>query len=103
MTISEAQLKQRKEAGKRSWQARVEREGKRKAIEHLRDLGKLGFQGLVDKRFGGDVEAAKTYVGTLGIAVMYRYTRPGFAQEKISPYLEAIPSLKEKFTGERPS
>lgn len=52
-----------------------------------------GFAALVEKRFDGDVEAAKRYVGDLGRASFYYNTRKGHAVRTLAKHQDEIPEL----------
>jgi hypothetical protein len=75
MTLTDAQLKQRSEAGKaRAKQPSFQEHNKHIAplggqatlakhgVAHYRRIGKMGLQALADKRFGGDLEQAMAWL-----------------------------------------
>lgn len=52
-----------------------------------------GFAGLVAKRFGGDRDAAKKYVGDLGRASFYYSMKPILATNILSRHQAELPEL----------
>lgn len=85
------------EMGKKSWNKFKSTYSSKEVKDKMSDKGRKGWLSLAEK-LGGENEA-KIYVSKLGLASVYRHTRPVFARNLVEPYFKIFPKLNEKFPG----